>query len=226
MSEKTDLVGPVLEVPDEINPEIMLEMKLADDDPELAASAADDRYTDPMVRDLDIPTAKKLTNCTPLDRERWHAVVETLIQRGAKNAAELNKLTGINEWSARTIIKEVRERWHSTLTPGQVNSRREQLYLEAERVKEFAWTALQNLESEAMQLKYLQLILQAGQRQSSLVGAEKQQVSLEATVTARHKSGADFENEFLDNNGLSAEELKEIGNMLSRRLSGGGQNED
>lgn len=217
---KEDLIGPVLKVPKDINPEEFIDFKVDDDDPDIRPSAPSvEVYVDPLMQNLDVPSDRKYDSCSAVDKERWQLVVATLLQRGVTNPKQMAGLTRLTYRLANKLIKEVKNTWVESLTQDQVNSRREQLYLEAERVKDYAWQALTVVDSDAMRLKYLQLVLQAGQRQSSLIGAERHQISVEATTTASHKSASDFESEFFEAQGIDPQQLKLLGDSLSKHLT-------
>ena len=102
---------------------------------------------------------------------------------------------------------------------GQINSRREQIYLEAERVKEECWDALKVCTSEPMRLAYLKMIIDCGKRQSALVGAERININVESKVDAKHKSADEMAKEGAGQLSISIEEYSAIGDMLSQQLT-------
>lgn len=186
---------------------------------ELAVSGRDveiiTRY--PIMRGIDVPTQAK-GQLSALDMERWIVAVEILLQRGVKSIAEIAQVTGLTVARADSFVKEVRERWSKSLTAGQVNARREAIYLEAERVKEACWETLHNLEgNELAKLAYLKMIIECGKRQSALIGAERINVSVE--TTASHKSAADMERELAKQLKIPLEDLANIGDTISKQLS-------
>jgi len=221
MKVKEDILGPILEVPEDFDQDNILEMSVPDDDKEVQMSPADEALakSDRLLNDLDIPTHRELKSMTNVDKERWLVVIETLLQRGVKSKNKMTRLLNLPTYTVNKFVQEVMGNWQQSLSVGTINCRREQIYLEAERVKEYAWRALTMVDNDSAKLKYLQLILHAGQRQSSLIGAEKQQVEAAVTVQAQHKSTADFENEFIDIKGISGEQLKDLGDVISRQLS-------
>lgn len=186
---------------------------------ELTVSARDTevitRY--PIMRGIDVPTQTK-GQLSALDQERWVVAIEILLQRGVKSIAEIAQVTGLTVARADKFTKEVRERWSKSLTAGQVNARREAIYLEAERVKEACWETLQSLEgNELAKLAYLKMIIECGKRQSALIGAERINVSVE--TTASHKSAAEMERELAKQLKIPVEDLANIGDTISKQLS-------
>lgn len=186
---------------------------------ELAVSSRDTeiitRY--PIMRGIDVPTQTK-GQLSTLDQERWIVAIEILLQRGVKSIAEIAQVTGLTVARADKFTKEVKDRWSKSLTAGQVNARREAIYLEAERVKDACWDTLQNLEgNELAKLAYLKMIIECGKRQSALIGAERINVSVE--TTANHKSAAEMERELAKQLKIPVEDLANIGDTISKQLS-------
>ncbi len=178
----------------------------------------------PILRGIDIPTQAK-GSLSALDSERWIIAIEVLLQRGVKSIAELAEITGLTVPRADKFVKEVRERWSKSLTAGQVNARREAIYLEAERVKEACWQTLENLEgNDLAKLAYLKMIIECGKRQSALIGAERINVSVE--TTANHKSAAEMERELAKQLKIPVEDLANIGDTISKQLTSARVNED
>jgi hypothetical protein len=193
---------------------------------ELATSGRDleviARY--PILRGLDLPTQAKGA-LSPLDEERWIIAIEVLLQRGVSSLTELSQLTGLSVARADKFVKEVKERWSKSLTAGQVNARREAIYLEAERVKQACWETLENLDgNDLAKLAYLKMIIECGKRQSALIGAERINVSVE--TTASHKSAADMERELAKQLKIPIEDLANIGDTISKQLSNARSNTD
>ena len=193
---------------------------------ELAVSARDTeiitRY--PIMRGIDVPTQTK-GQISALDMERWLVAVEILLQRGVKSIAEIAQVTGLTVPRSDKLVKEVRERWSKSLSAGQVNARRESIYLEAERVKEACWETLQNLEgNELAKLAYLKMIIECGKRQSALIGAERINVSVE--TTANHKSAVEMERELAKQLKIPVEDLANIGDTISKQLTTARSNDD
>lgn len=178
----------------------------------------------PILRGLDLPTQSKGA-LSALDQERWVIAIEVLLQRGVKSLTELAQLTGLSVARADKLVKEVRERWSKSLTAGQVNSRREAIYLEAERVKEACWETLSNLEgNDLAKLAYLKMIIECGKRQSALIGAERINVSVE--TTASHKSAVEMERELAKQLKIPVEDLANIGDTISKQLTSARSNDD
>ena len=170
-----------------------------------------------IMKGLDVPK-KKSGALDPIDKERWLVVIETLMQRGAKSVTEICDVTGLHANRASRFVSEVRDRWANSLTMGQVNSRREQLYLECERVKDECWRLLQQAESEVARLAYMKMIIDAGKRQSALIGAERINVNVESKV-AGHKTAEEMEAEVARSLSIPVEQFSAIGEMLSKQIT-------
>lgn len=211
-----DLISDVVYVPKSTDEGITIDVS----DGEVTTSGRDlDIVTShPKLHGLDIPKRKK-GKMDPLDEERWLVVIETLMQRGVASISEMHRLTGLSYERAQSYVSEVRDRWSKSLSMGQINSRREQIYLEAERVKEECWAALQTCTAEPMRLAYLKMIIDCGKRQSALVGAERININVESKVEARHKSAEEMEQEVANQLSISVEQFSAIGDALSQQIT-------
>ena len=209
---KEDLIGDQVFVPgDEI------QIQVTDSDVKSSGRDLAILQRSPLLKGLDVPNRKKGA-LDPIDHERWLVVIETLMQRGVKSVRQVSDLCGITFSRADRFVKEVRDRWANSLTMGQVNSRREQIYYEAERVKEECWTQYQLTDNETMKLAYLKMIVDCGKRQSGLIGAERINVNVESTV-ATHKSAAEMEAEVANQLSISVDQFSAMGEMLSKQIT-------
>jgi hypothetical protein len=211
-----DLLGDQVFIP---TPPGQENMRIEVHDSEVITSGRDLEVMtrDPILRDLDVPNKKKGV-LEPIDHERWLVVVETLMQRGIASVTKLSDVCGITYARADRFVREVRDRWANSLTMGQVNSRREQIYLEAERVKEECWRQYQLTDNETMRLAYLKMVIDCGKRQSGLIGAERINVNVESTAAA-HKSAGEMEAEMINSLSISVDQFSAIGDMLSQQLT-------
>lgn len=208
-----DLIGDKVYVPGDEPTEIAIS------DSEVVSSGRDLEImaTHPLLRGLDVPRNKQ-GFLDPIDKERWLVVVETLMQRGAKSVTEIRDVTGLTANRSSKFVSEVRDRWANSLTMGQVNSRREQLYLECERVKEECWRQYHLVDSEMAKLSFMKMIIDAGKRQSSLIGAERINVNVESK-TASHKSADEMQAEVAKGLSISVDQFSTIGEMLSKQIT-------
>ena len=209
--ETDDLIGEKVFVPfgaDQIIVEIT--------DPEVQTSGRDLEVvvTQPLLRGLDVPK-EKMPERNTIDYERWLAIVETLIQKGLNSIIKIKQTTGLSYKTSANMVQEVRQRWAKSLTLGQVNSRREQIYKEAERVKDECWRRMEFIENDTMRLRMMQMILECGKRMSSLIGAERINVNVESGG-AGHKTIEDMQSEVV---GISVEQFQQIGQALSQQLT-------
>jgi len=210
---KKDLIGPSVYVPTE--EPISIEVS----DSEVISSGRDLELMihHEILRGLDIPR-RKTGVLDPVDKERWLVVVETMLQRGARSVTEICDKTGLSTKRSTAFVKEVRERWANSLTMGQVNSRREQMYLECERVKEECWRQYHLVDNEMAKLAFMKMIIDCGKRQSALIGAERINVNVESKV-AQHKSAEQMEAEVARNLSISVEQFSAMGELLSKQIT-------
>lgn len=215
MSSK-DLISNRVYVPTADDEGVVIE--ITDTDVATSGRDLDMTISHPKLAGLDIPKVRA-GKMTFMDEERWLVVIETLMQRGVSSISQIHTITGLAYDRCGAGVAEVRDRWSKSLSMGQINSRREQIYLEAERVKEECWDALKVCTSEPMRLAYLKMIIDCGKRQSALVGAERININVESKVDAKHKSADEMAKEGAGQLSISIEEYSAIGDMLSQQLT-------
>jgi hypothetical protein len=126
-----------------------------------------------LTWNLDIPsqTSGKIS---PIDEQRWIVAIENLLARGVNTHQQISKLTGLNTDLSKKYLIKIKENWSKNLTQGTVNLRRESLYLEHDKIKNFCWTQIDIAdpsESKNM-LGYIKAIQTSLSSQAKLVGAE------------------------------------------------------
>tara|TARA_E500000305_G_C4016707_1_gene236099 strand:- start:71 stop:772 length:702 start_codon:yes stop_codon:yes gene_type:complete len=220
MNRKKDLMGQNIWVPDKKKPKKgevlrLSEEELLDLDTDLDTDPR--LMLNPLTRNLDIPLNKR-PPYSYTDKQRLWVAVETMLQRGANTTTQIAKGLGIPRAQAKIFIEEVKDAWSRSLTEGQVNVRREAIYLEAERVKERCWTMLEEAVTDSFRIAYLRMILEAGARQSKLIGAEKINVAVESKEVS-HKSEDAIAEEAASKLQIPIETLTSIGEMLSREIT-------
>lgn len=117
--------------------------KLTDDaeiissDADLYSSPAQQSFHD-LTWNLDLPsqTSGKIS---PIDEQRWIVVIENLLSRGVNSHQQISKLTGLTPDLSKKYLIKIKENWSKNLSQGTVNLRRESLYLEHNKIKDFCW---------------------------------------------------------------------------------------
>ena len=117
--------------------------KLTDDveiissDVDLYSSPTQQSFHD-LTWNLDLPsqTSGKIS---PIDEQRWIVVIENLLSRGVNSHQQISKLTGLTPDLSKKYLIKIKENWSKNLSQGTVNLRRESLYLEHNKIKDFCW---------------------------------------------------------------------------------------
>lgn len=217
----TQTVQNTIVVDDILEDDVEISMRVSDDDPVIVASPTNPiaKLSHPQLSDLDVPTNRDAMTMSEVDRHRWIEVISTLIQRGTHGYAHIAGITGLSPTFTRTLVLELKEIWAKSLPPSVVNQRREQLYLEAERIKDYCFEGIAMSDNHGVRIKYMQLVLSAGQRQAALIGAEKVRVEVETETNLTIKSPAEREQELLSSLNISQDDLQLLGDALSKELS-------
>lgn len=148
-------------------------------------------------------------------REAWLRVAAIVMSRGVDTPSELSKALGVSVNAARSWIAEVHKRWKDHLGPEEVNTRREQLYHNCNNAMREAWERMGSADNvEAAGL--LRVILQATERQAKMLGLDKTQIGVEATV----EQTTDVRVSVESLEGLPEGALGKLGTLAAKILSG------
>jgi hypothetical protein len=149
------------------------------DDAELITTSESDLYASPqqnnfhaMLFGLDVPSCTS-GKMSPIDEQRWIVVIENLISRGLNTHQQIAKLTGLNPDLSKKYVMQIKENWAKNLSQGTVNVRRESLYLEHDRIKNYCWNQidLSDPSESRNQLGFIKAIQTSLTAQSNLIGA-------------------------------------------------------
>jgi len=173
---------------------------------------------DPLTRGIDFPINKRAP-FSKIEEERWIVAVEILLQRGVKTLQQMARLTGLSYGYVQALVNGVKERWSKTLTIGQVNVRREAIYMEADRVKEECWRLYETETNKNLKLAYLRMIVDAGKRQSAMIGADKINLSVETNAGPAHKSREDLARDAAEKLNIPEDAFSLIGDNVAKQIT-------
>ncbi len=158
---------------------IKKELSKLNDDAELITTPDNDLYASPqqnnfhaMLFGLDVPSCTS-GKMSAIDEQRWIVVIENLISRGLNTHQQIAKLTGLNTDLSKKYVMQIKENWAKNLSQGTVNVRRESIYLEHDRIKNYCWNQIDLADpSETKnQLGFIKAIQTSLTAQSNLIGA-------------------------------------------------------
>lgn len=215
-----DVLGPEMFIPvrgKSKGPQLLLD-PTADPELQTTVSLVPVVEEDPLTKDIDFPANKKAP-FTQLEEERWIVAVEILLQRGVKTLKKISEVTGLSYGYAQALVNGVKERWSKTLTIGQVNVRREAIYMEADRVKEECWKLYHKEKNENYKLAYLRMILDAGKRQSAMIGADRINLSVETSTAPAHKTRDDLARDAAEKLNIPEDSFSLIGDNVAKQIT-------
>ena len=164
----------------------------------------------------DHPIGRQYTGvAAPETRADWITYVDQVARRwpGPLNAHDLARITGAPVRWTNKIVGEWRALLERGLTEDQRRSMALAMSAEAEAIAREALALVQSSGDERLKAAGLKLALDSLTRRQSLIGAD--QISLQAPVEV---SAGDW-TEQAAAAGLSAEDLKDIGDIASRAMS-------
>lgn len=160
----------------------------------------------------------------------WENCVEQLVARGVRTANSISKYTGLSLGQSKIMLEKVASGWAASMSTSLVNSRREALWQEAERVKEEAWESYylsKSLEDDPkVQGAWLKLVLDAGGSQAklcglNLTGKEEADTNKSSMVTPVIKNSTEMMMEAERKLKLPQGNLELLGNIIAKHMSMG-----
>lgn len=196
------------------------------DEAELIITSDDDLYASQpqpnlhsLLFGLDVPsqTSGKIS---PIDEQRWIVVIENLLSRGVNTHQQIAKLTGLNTDLSKKYLIKIKENWSKNLTQGTVNLRRESLYLEHDRIKNFAWQQidLADPEENKNMLGYLKLIQTSLSSQAKLSGLDIVSIDVQNN-NVRAMSQIELQQSAAKLLDLDENNLKTLGDLLATAIT-------
>lgn len=177
---------------------------------------------DPRIQGMHIPTNTNYANATKGEQRCWVATMEELMSRGVESPTEIMRITGLDSRAVDTLKKTVMYGWAGNLTADKVNTRREQLYREVERVKQNAWGYFNYGRKVGADVKeqgaLLKLILDATSQQAKMSGVNTMGVQINHTVETKFKTAGDIEAEAARLVNVDLSTLEQLGNLLASKM--------
>lgn len=195
------------------------------DDAELI-NTDDDLYTSPQQQsthnltwNLDLPsqTSGKIS---PIDEQRWIIVIENLLSRGVNSHQQISKLTGLNPDLSKKYLIKIKENWSKNLTQGTVNVRRESLYLEHNKIKDFCWQQIDIAdpsESKNM-ISYIKAIQTSLSAQAKLSGLDIISIDV-SNNNIRALTQQELQQSAAKMLDLDENNLKQLGDLLATQIT-------
>lgn len=178
----------------------------------------------PILRGISLP-ARARGRKTTEDREEWIAVIDELMARGISNPNQLRNLTGLPYSTAKRYIEECKKRAILQLdTEGELATRRELLYREADAVAAEAFRRSFDEQNASCRVGYMRLVLEANKRKAALCGLDSVQIN--ANVKTELRAMVDVVANVQAEYGIAPETLAAIGRDAAKALTQATQAED
>jgi len=198
--------------------------KLTDDaelintDADLYSSPAQQSFHD-LTWNLDLPsqTSGKIS---PIDEQRWIVAIENLLSRGVNSHQHISKLIGLSPDLSKKYLIKIKENWSKNLSQGTVNLRRESLYLEHNKLKDFCWQQINIAdpsESKNM-ISYIGAIQKSLSAQAKLIGAEIVSIDV-SNNNVRAMSQQELQQSAAKILDIDPTSLKQLGDLLATTIT-------
>ena len=139
----------------------------------------------PILRGISLP-ARARGRKTKDDREAWLACVDELMARGISNPNQLRNVTGLPYSTATPYLEECRKRAVMHLdTVGELATRRELLYREADAVAAEAFRRSFDEQNASCRVGYMRIVLEANKRKSALLGLDSVALNINTKTELR-----------------------------------------
>ena len=187
-------------------------------DTDLYSSPAQQSFHD-LTWNLDLPsqTSGKIS---PIDEQRWIVVIENLLSRGVNSHQQISKLTGLTPDLSKKYLIKIKENWSKNLSQGTVNLRRESLYLEHNKLKDFCWQQINIAdpsESKNM-ISYIGAIQKSLSAQAKLIGAEIVSIDV-SNNNVRAMSQQELQQSAAKILDIDPTSLKQLGDLLATTIT-------
>ena len=171
----------------------------------------------PILHGISLPARARGRKTTD-DREEWLGVVDELMARGIQNANQLRNVTGLPYSTAKTYLEECRKRAILQLdTEGELATRRELLYREADAVSAEAFRRSFDEQNASCRVGYLRIVLEANKRKAALCGLDSVQIN--ANVKTELRAMVDVVANVEQQYGITPEALAAIGRDAAKALT-------
>ena len=187
--------------------------------------AIDPDYSNPIMSGITLPERARARRArggggriSADEKREWLEITSELMARGVRNPTQLRRLTGLTWDTCKSYIDEVQMRQAFQLdSVGELETRRENLFWEADAVAKEAFRRSFEEEHAASRVGYLRLVLEANKRKAALCGLD----SVNLNVETRHKISAsiDIVSDVAQKLNLPIDALEKIGRDTALALS-------
>tara|TARA_A100001388_G_scaffold255278_1_gene219634 strand:- start:1991 stop:2623 length:633 start_codon:yes stop_codon:yes gene_type:complete len=187
--------------------------------------AIDPDYSNPIMSGITLPERARARRSrggggriSADEKREWLEITSELMARGVRNPTQLRRLTGLTWDTCKSYIDEVQMRQAFQLdSVGELETRRENLFWEADAVAKEAFRRSFEEEHAASRVGYLRLVLEANKRKAALCGLD----SVNLNVETRHKISAsiDIVSDVAQKLNLPIDALEKIGRDTALALS-------
>lgn len=182
-------------------------------------------YSNPIMSGITLPSQAQARRnrggggrISADEKREWLEITSELMARGVRNPTQLRRLTGLTWDTCRNYIEE--SKMHQALqldSVGELETRRENLFWEADAVAKEAFRRSFEEEHAASRVGYLRIVLEANKRKSALCGLD----SVNLNVETRHKISAsvDIVSDVAQKLNLPIDAFEQIGRETALAIS-------
>lgn len=182
-------------------------------------------YSNPIMSGITLPSRAQARRdrggggrISADEKREWLEITSELMARGVRNPTQLRRLTGLTWDTCKTYIEE--SKMHQALqldSVGELETRRENLFWEADAVAKEAFRRSFEEEHAASRVGYLRIVLEANKRKSALCGLD----SVNLNVETRHKISAsvDIVSDVAQKLNLPIDAFEQIGRETALAIS-------
>ena len=182
-------------------------------------------YSNPIMSGITLPSQAQARRnrggggrISADEKREWLEITSELMARGVRNPTQLRRLTGLTWETCRNYIEE--SKMHQALqldSVGELETRRENLFWEADAVAKEAFRRSFEEEHAASRVGYLRIVLEANKRKSALCGLD----SVNLNVETRHKISAsvDIVSDVAQKLNLPIDAFEQIGRETALAIS-------
>lgn len=182
-------------------------------------------YSNPIMSGITLPSRAQARRdrggggrISADEKREWLEITSELMARGVRNPTQLRRLTGLTWDTCKTYIEEAK--MHQALqldSVGELETRRENLFWEADAVAKEAFRRSFEEEHAASRVGYLRIVLEANKRKSALCGLD----SVNLNVETRHKISAsvDIVSDVAQKLNLPIDAFEQIGRETALAIS-------
>lgn len=176
----------------------------------------------PVLVGMYVPRDTGLTKAVV--KSAWLEAIQAIMTKGVFDPVEISAATGLPVRAIKQLQEVVYQDWGKTVTPELINTRREKLFTEIERIKSSAWDYYNEGKANGADVKeqgaLLKLILESTSHQARMCGVSNINVQLTHQVETKFKTNEDFEREASALLKVDPSVLKSLGSVLAQNMGG------